>query len=119
MKLQCEHVGECSPAGSAGELIDDDEQAVELAKFIEALKNGTTVVEPVEGEAEEEEELSPYVTQVATLVSNPIDVVCISHLGDHGAFQNEGGDFAQLLDVFLPDIQTIYEKGSESGVCLI
>jgi translation initiation factor 3 subunit M len=70
----------------------EEEQAVELAKYVEGLKG--------EGAAAEEEAaekpLSPYVQKVSGL--------------------NDAGEYAPLLDIFLTDIETVFAKGTESDV---
>lgn len=79
----------------------EEEQAVELAKYVESLKTGATesgeAAEGAEAEAGEAEvPLTAYVQNV-------------SELNDQQAYD-------QLLDLFLPDIQTVFTKGSEQDV---
>jgi len=70
----------------------EEEQAVELAKYIEGLKGESAAAE--EGAAEKP--LSPYVQKVSGL--------------------NEAGEYAPLIDIFLTDIETVFAKGTESDV---
>lgn len=69
--------------------IYEEEQPVELAKYVEALKNGTEA-------AGEGQPLSKYVENVSKL--------------------NAASSHAELLDLFMPELSTIFEKGSEEDV---
>jgi len=64
----------------------EEEQAVELAKYVESL----------EGSVAEGEEMSAYVQKIHNL--------------------NENGSFAELLDDFIPKLQGVFKQGSEDDV---
>jgi translation initiation factor 3 subunit M len=74
--------------------ICEDEQADALASFIEQLKGEAP--EPAEGE---EAPLSKYAQDVAALNE-----------------QSDAASIAKLLDTFIPDMATVFEKGEESDV---
>lgn len=102
----------CSCGDLFGGDLYEEEQAGELAKFVEKL----------EGSEADGEALSPYVQKITNLVSPepstlhfgtpcPCDAVALNIL----LSQNENGSYAALIDEFLPKLATIYSKGSEDG----